>query len=286
MERLKVMNQIAASGKNEYSTIIGGLRHMKATEGWAGFFKGNGSNVARIAPYSALQFLFFDIYKVGLQKSFLAVDPARASTAKIDKNGYPALNPYWTLAAGALAGSTSTFFCYPLDLVRSFLTVQTNQGKYKGIVDCLRQVYRAEGIQGWYRGCVPTLVGITPYIAINFFVFDSLKKKYLPASSDPYFTYINLLLGGVSGGTAALMTYPFDVIRRKVQLAGLGKNLVQGMPEFNGALDCIRVMYKTQGFQSFFRGLTPCLLKVIPSMAIAFTIHESLRNFLDFDFKK
>ncbi len=258
---------------------------MHKTEGWRGFFKGNGANVLRIAPYSALQFLFFDIYKVAFQKSLLALNYFEPGH-KLEKNGYPSLGPYWTLAAGALAGSTSTFFCYPLDLARSFLTAQTNQQVYKGITDCIVQVYRAEGVKGVYRGCIPTLAGISPYIALNFFFFDTLKKKYLPVSSDPNFTLISLCLGGLSGTGAALLTYPADVIRRRVQLAGLGKNLVNGSPEFNGTLDCIRVMYRTQGIQSFFRGLIPCLCKVMPSMAIAFSIHEGLRNHLDFDFKK
>ena len=258
---------------------------MYQTEGLRGFFKGNGANVARIAPYSAFQFLFFDIYKFGMQKGLSSTNYFPPNS-KMDKNGYPALSSYWTLAAGALAGSTSTFMCYPLDLARSFLTVQTNQKIYNGILDCIRQIYRAEGLKGLYRGCIPTLCGISPYIALNFFFFDSLKKMYLPAPSDPRFTLVSLSLGALSGMGAALLTYPTDVIRRRVQLAGMGKNLVSGAPEFNGTIDCIRVMYRTQGIQSFFRGLVPCLFKVMPSMAIAFSIHENLRNYFDFDFKK
>lgn len=184
-----------------------------------------------------------------------------------------------------LSGSTSTLFCYPLDLVRSYLTVQTTHGHYNGIWHCLVSIYKAEGIRGLFRGSIATLSGITPYIALNFFAFDTLKRRYLPPLSDPYFPYINLLLGGVSGCFAALATYPSDVIRRKIQLQGLGKEMVKDMPKYNGIMDCIRVIVKTEGVRGLYRGLNACLLKVTPSMAIAFSIHEQLRQRLRFDYK-
>lgn len=61
LERLKVMQQITVGTK--YSGILSSLRHMYHTEGVLSYWKGNGTNVVRIAPYSAMQFFSFDIYK-------------------------------------------------------------------------------------------------------------------------------------------------------------------------------------------------------------------------------
>ena len=36
---------------------------MWRNEGFYGFFKGNGVNVVRIAPFSAFEFFFYDFYK-------------------------------------------------------------------------------------------------------------------------------------------------------------------------------------------------------------------------------
>lgn len=92
-----------------------------------------------------------------------------------------------------------------------------------------------------------TLSGITPYIAINFATFDLLKRNYLPPPSDPSFVLINLTLGGISGGVAALATYPTDVVRRRIQLQGVGKSLVKDMPKYNGIVDCVTVIVKNEG---------------------------------------
>lgn len=275
VERLKVLQQVQVNGVKTYSGIVPGLTAIYRHEGWKGFFKGNGSNVARIAPYSALQFLFFDWYKLLIQR-------IHGNRDQFGNYNYE-LNGVERFTAGALSGTTSTLFCYPLDLVRSLLTVQTNQKKYTGITDCLRKVYRAEGFKGWFRGSVITLCGITPYIAINFYTFDSLKQRYLPKDpSDPNFKLINFALGGIAGGTAALLTYPTDVIRRRIQLLGSGNDMVEGMVGKPTIGACVKEVFKKEGIPGLYKGLNACLLKVVPSMAISFSIHEQLRHKLDF----
>jgi solute carrier family 25 phosphate transporter 23/24/25/41 len=275
VERLKVLQQVQVSGVKTYSGIVGGLNAIYRTEGWKGYFKGNGSNVARIAPYSALQFLFFDWSKILVQ---------RVHGDKDERGKYSyQLNSVERFCSGAFAGTASTLFCYPLDLVRSLLTVQTNQGKYNGIIDCLRKVHQAEGVRGLFRGSIITMAGITPYIAINFYTFDSLKQQYLPKDkNDPSFIWINLLLGAIAGGTAALLTYPSDVVRRRIQLLGSGSDMVQGMVGKPTIAACVRAIVQKEGVPGLYKGLNACLLKVMPSMAISFTIHEQLRHRLNF----
>lgn len=167
LERLKVMQQIQSKKNPEYNGIVSGLRHMYKSEGWRGLFKGNGTNVARIAPNAALQFLFFDMYKVALTRLVpSACEAPRAGTvaAAGGGGGGEKLTPMWTLAAGALAGSTSSLICYPLDIVRSYLTVQTNHGQFNGIWGTMKAIHKADGMRGLFRGCVATLAGITPYM--------------------------------------------------------------------------------------------------------------------------
>ena len=48
---------------NKYTSFTKGMRLVYAEEGWYGFMRGNGANVARIAPNSAIQFMAFDFYK-------------------------------------------------------------------------------------------------------------------------------------------------------------------------------------------------------------------------------
>ncbi len=148
LERLKVLKQVQSSS-SKYDGVASALMRMYREEGLRGYWRGNGTNVARIAPFSAIQFVSFDIYK-----GLIIGDDAHASFVK-------------TFTAGALTGMTASTLCYPLDLVRSVLSVQTSKEHYAGIASAMRAIVKNDGLLGLYRGLGPTLMGIAPYIAIN-----------------------------------------------------------------------------------------------------------------------
>lgn len=265
LERIKVLKQVQSSG-DKYKTITGSMRTIYTEEGFLAFWKGNGTNVVRIAPFSAIQFFSFDVYKR------LVMPP--------DSLAHSQPSPLRTFGAGALTGLTASTICYPLDLIRSVLSVQTTSKQYRGILHAGMSIAKKEGIIGLYRGLTPTLMGIAPYIAINMTTFDLLKRHFLPSRDHPQFTVINLLLGACAGFTAAGITYPTDLIRRRMQLQG---NTSVDLPQYKGTVDCVRVIVKSEGVRGLYKGMGACFLKVVPSMAIAFTVYESLRKHLKFD---
>jgi solute carrier family 25 (mitochondrial phosphate transporter), member 23/24/25/41 len=126
----KILNQVRGMktiGNNEYRGVISSLVQMVKIEGAQGLFKGNGTNVIRIAPYSAIQFLSYEKYK----RKFLMMNGGQSEH----------LTPVQNLVAGGFAGITSLLCTYPLDLVRSRLTIQTTEEKYHGIVPTFRMVW-------------------------------------------------------------------------------------------------------------------------------------------------
>lgn len=57
-------------------------------------------------------------------------------------------------------------------------------------------------------------------------------------------TLRKLSCGGLAGATSLLFTHPFDVLRRKLQVAGLkGVN-----PQYSGAIDAMRQIIRREGF--------------------------------------
>ena len=187
-----------------------------------------------------------------------------------------------TFASGAATGMTASTICYPLDLVRSVLSVQTTEQHYKGIFDAMKSIVAKDGFFGLYRGILPTLCGIAPYVAINMTVFDTLKRRYQPKDrSDPMSTPINLALGATSGFVAAGTTYPTDLIRRRMQLQGMKGS--HDLPVYRNTLHCIQETVRTEGLRGMYKGMIPCFLKVVPSMAIAFASFEALRTWWGFD---
>ena len=50
---------------------------------------------------------------------------------------------------------------------------------YLGIVDCARKVLAQEGWRAFYRGMVPSMLGILPYAGVDITIFELLKERLL-----------------------------------------------------------------------------------------------------------
>lgn len=112
LERLKILRQTSVKA---YSKLSLGQAMMKIyrNEGIIGFYKGNGVNVFRASPCAALEFLFYEVYKNLLIKE----SHSSSFNAK--------------LVCGALTGVTANSITYPLDLIKTILSVQLNPRHYK-----------------------------------------------------------------------------------------------------------------------------------------------------------
>ena len=86
------------------------------------------------------------------------------------------MNPYQRLICGGFAGITSVTFTYPLDIVRTRLSIQTasfeglsTQAKAKlpGMWGLMASMYKNEGgFFALYRGLIPTIAGVAPYVSL------------------------------------------------------------------------------------------------------------------------
>ena len=105
-ERLRILQQTVIK---EYVGLgtFGSFKQMYKLEGLAGYFKGNGATVSKIAPFSAFEFYFYEVYKNTLF-------PGK------QKNEFTYMQK---LICGGLTGSTASFLTYPLDLIKTFLTI-------------------------------------------------------------------------------------------------------------------------------------------------------------------
>jgi hypothetical protein len=77
---------------------------------------------------------------------------------------------------------------------------------------------RTEGALSLYKGWLATLMGIAPYVGFKMSFFDVFKPYFIPDSNSSLFSTCNMLLGAAAGTFAATLTYPTDLIKRKLQL--------------------------------------------------------------------
>lgn len=285
LERLKIIQQVQSAGERQYKGVWASLVRMWREEGFAGFMRGNGINCLRIVPYSAVQFTTYE----QLKRWFTDY-------------GTKPLDTPTRLMSGALAGITSVCATYPLDLVRSRLSIATasiitpsKASSQSGASSSLapgyhtsafrkedlttwgmtRRVIREEGgVRALYRGIGTTAAGVAPYVGINFAAYEALRGIITPPgkASVPR----KLLCGALAGSISQTLTYPFDVLRRKMQVTGMG---VLGQ-KYDNALDALRSILRTEGVRGLYRGLWPNLLKVAPSIATSFFTYELVKDFL------
>ena len=172
LERLKILYQIQSTGRNDYKLPIGkALAKIWREEGFAGFMRGNGSNCIRIVPYSAIQFSSYNFYK-----RFFETTPGAA------------LDPLQRLSCGAIAGVTSVTCTYPLDIVRTRLSIQSASfegltkaevgKKLPGMAQLMKEMYVNEGgVSALYRGIVPTVAGVAPYVSLQRILQTVIAKR-------------------------------------------------------------------------------------------------------------
>ncbi|KAI9810396.1 MAG: hypothetical protein M1827_006282 [Pycnora praestabilis] len=270
LERLKILFQIQSVGREEYKmSVWKGLMKMWREEGWRGFMRGNGTNCIRIVPYSAVQFGSYNFYK-------RFVEPSPGAD----------LSPLRRLVCGGAAGITSVVCTYPLDIVRTRLSIQSAsfavlgeaaRKQLPGMRTTLIGMYKTEGgIRALYRGIIPTVAGVAPYVGLNFMTYEAVRKYLTPDGDKNPNAVRKLAAGAISGAVAQTCTYPFDVLRRRFQI-----NTMTGMGyQYKSIWDAITMIVSQEGLRGLYKGIVPNLLKVAPSMASSWLSFEMTRDFL------
>ncbi|KAI9658391.1 MAG: hypothetical protein M1821_002524 [Bathelium mastoideum] len=270
LERLKILFQVQNKGRQDYKmSVHKALMKMWREEGFRGFMAGNGTNCIRIVPYSAVQFGSYNLYK-----RFFESSP-----------GAP-LMPWPRFVCGAFAGITSVTFTYPLDIVRTRLSIQSASfeglqkeagKKLPGMWATLITMYKNEGgILALYRGIIPTVAGVAPYVGLNFMTYEAVRGYFTKEGEANPSAWRKLGAGAISGAVSQTCTYPLDVLRRRFQI-----NTMSGMGyQYKSIFDAIRIIVTQEGIKGLYKGIYPNLLKVAPSMASSWLSFEMTRDFL------
>ena len=266
-------------------TIRGGLSKIVERGGIMSLWKGNGTSCLHRFPFSAINFYCYE----GMLD--ILNGPQRLSDEDEDRdvsNPTKEVSTFSRLVAGAVAGTTACVACYPLDLVRTRLTTQMD-GKetYRGITDAFQKIAHNEGPLGLYSGLAPTLMVAVPNFAISWCIYGSLKeyaledelfynlRKVDTSTGEERLGFIlTLAFGAASGTLSTLVTFPFDTVRRRMQIQGqhfAPDERLTGLQMFTTIL-------RRDGLKSFYRGLTPEILKVVPMVGVMFSCYELLQE--------
>ncbi|KAL2455908.1 Folate transporter 1 [Abeliophyllum distichum] len=200
------------------------------------------------------------------------------------------LSPGLHLASAAEAGALVSLCTNPVWLVKTRLQLQTPQQArpYSGFHDALRTIMKEEGWRALYKGLVPGLFLVT-HGAIQFTAYEELRKFVINFRTDEgennsitadtsldSFDYA--ILGASSKLAAILLTYPFQVIRARLQQ----RPSTEGIPRYMDSWHVVKETLRYEGLRGFYKGITANVLKNAPAASITFIVYENVLNMLKF----
>ncbi|WYZ34112.1 hypothetical protein EsH8_I_000388 [Colletotrichum jinshuiense] len=189
--------------------------------------------------------------------------------------GNPALSYGQYYAAGAFAGVANSVISGPIEHVRIRLQTQPHGAArlYSGPLDCVRKLSAHGGVlKGLYRGEAVTIWREAQAYGVWFLAFEwmmnadaarnKIDRKEIPSYKIAFY-------GGLAGEALWLGSYPFDVIKSKMQTDGFGKD-----QRYKTMRDCFAQTYRGEGLRGFWRGIVPTLLRAMPVSAGTFAVVE------------
>ncbi|EEY17899.1 calcium-binding mitochondrial carrier SAL1 [Verticillium alfalfae VaMs.102] len=251
------------------------FRDLWQAGGMRSLFAGNGLNVIKIMPESAIKFGSYEAAKRALAKLEGHDDPKR-------------INSYSKFTAGGIAGMVAQFCVYPLDTLKFRLQTSTVQGGLTGnalVIDTAKKMWLAGGFRSAYRGVTMGLIGMFPYSAIDMGTFELLKTSYKKYAAQYQGIHeedakpgniVTGIIGATSGAFGATVVYPLNVLRTRLQTQGTAMHPAT----YTGIWDVAQKTLKNEGMRGMYKGLTPNLLKVAPALSITWVMYENSKRML------
>lgn len=271
-----------------------------------------GLNPARAALYHLTDTLEIlgTVYRVegsralfkGLGPNLIGIVPARSISFFVYGNGKRVISEYWNhgqeapwvhLLAGVAAGVATSTATNPIWMVKTRLQLDKNvskrsggtmQRQYRNSYDCVRQIIRDEGVRGLYKGLSASYLGVGES-TLQWMLYEQFKaslsrREERIQRSGREKTWWDRTVewtgkAGAAGGAkliAAVLAYPHEVARTRLRQAPT----VGGRPKYTGLMHCFKLVWKEEGFIGLYGGLTPHLMRTVPSAAIMFGMYEGI----------
>lgn len=251
--------QVRLQTTSQYSGAIDAGTKIFKNEGPLAFYKGTLTPLVGIGACVSVQFGAFH----WARRAFEARNSADQTS----------LSYAQFYAAGAFAGIANSPLSGPIEHVRIRLQTQPHgaQRLYSGPVDCIRKLSAHEGFfRGVYRGQAVTMLREASAYGAWFLSFEYLMNrdatrnnvKRNEISQVKVATY-----GGLAGEILWLASYPFDVVKSKMQSDGFGPRM-----KYRSMRDCFRQTWQAEGLGGFWKGIGPTMFRAMPVSAGTFAV--------------
>ncbi|CAG9560989.1 unnamed protein product [Danaus chrysippus] len=241
---------------SKYSSIQQAVKSIVKDEGVLTLWSGHVPAQFLSISYGIAQFATFE----KLTQIYRHVDSEFYSNYKHSIN----------FSNGAIAASIATLFSFPFDTVRTRLIAEQKTNKvYKGFINAFTNIVKTEGSAALFKENI-----------LNGLEFFQRRKNIGSVIESTLIA--NLLAGGIAGLISKTAIYPFDVVKKRLQIQGF-----QQHREFfgrqmycNGTLHCIKLTITNEGFLALYKGYGPSILKAIFVSALHFAVYDEIKYFI------
>jgi solute carrier family 25 carnitine/acylcarnitine transporter 20/29 len=253
----------------QYTGALDAATQIYKNEGALAFYKGTLTPLIGIGACVSVQFGGFHYAR----RAFEAQNTS--------KNGTPQLSYSQYYAAGAFAGIANTVLSSPIEHIRIRLQTQPHGANrlYNGPIDCVRKLSAHQGVlAGVYRGTAVTFLREAQAYGVWFTTFEYLMNADAKRNSikrDEISTLKVAMYGGLAGEMLWISSYPFDVVKSKMQSDGFGETM-----KYKSMRDCFAKTWRAEGMGGFWRGIGPTLLRAMPVSAGTFATVEVTMRFI------
>lgn len=264
--RLQLQGELQAAdvAVKKYRGVLHGVSVVAQNEGIKGLYRGIG------CAY------IYQILLNGCRLGFY--EPLRASTTKLffkDSNvqslGVNVFSGASSGVLGAMAGSPFFLVKTRLQSYSPTLPVGT-QHKYRNAFDGLRQIYKAEGVRGLYRGMGASMVRTGAGSSVQLPTYFFAKRRLIRHFGMTDGPALHLMSSTCSGFVVCCFMHPPDTVMAR--LYNQHGNL------YSGIFDCLYKTVSTEGVLAVYKGFFAHLARILPHTILTLTFAEQTNKWM------
>lgn len=263
---------------SKYSSIPQAVISIVKEEGLFTLWSGHVPAQLLSITYGVLQFSVFEKLTQVYQDS--------------DQEFYSIHRHWINFTNGGVAAAVGTVVSFPFDTVRTRLIAEQKTKKaYKGFTNAITSMVKTEGVRALFKGLTPTLGQIAPHAGIQFAVYRLLtdtifnkityfQRQATLQSAVESSLMANLLAGSIAGFFAKTAIYPFDLVKKRLQIQGFQQHRKSFGKQMycNGLLDCVKLTIVMEGFLALYKGYGPSMLKAVLVSAMHFAVYDEIKH--------
>ncbi|KAK7749403.1 mitochondrial FAD carrier protein flx1 [Diatrype stigma] len=284
-----------AAARSTSLTTVSVLRElMRTPHPFAALYRGLTPNLLG----SASSWASFFFFKARAERAIVRLKSGGGGSSSDASSS--SLTPQDYFVASAVGGLFTQCLTNPIWVLKTRMLSSDRgaAGAYPSMWAGAARILRAEGWRGFYRGLGISLFGVT-HGAVQFAVYDPLKKMYLRRRNHLDFAdggdqgmtttttttggmqqqqrlgnEVTLVISSVSKLVAGAVTYPYQVIRSRLQNYNADERFGRGIR------GVVRRTWGEEGWRGFYRGIIPGVVRVLPATWVTFLVYENVKYYL------